>query len=132
MSSNATSACGASSQFKSGRRTYARKSTRNGPPGRKEDSSDKENVKNSIVATPKTVKRNREVSQEMANEEFCKRMKEYEKLAKEKETAEKNLRTSIHEGLVETSKFQKLEGICHLTVKQKLLQYIDITNLPLG
>jgi len=56
------------------------------------------------------VQRIREVSQEIANEEFCKRKNEYEKLLNEKETAEIHLRTSIECVTVDTSKFQKLEG----------------------
>jgi len=56
------------------------------------------------------VQRIREVSQEIAKEEFCKRKNEYEKLLNEKDNADIHLRTSIEEAAVDTSKFQKLEG----------------------
>ena len=90
MSNNATcSNRGSSSQSESGRRNFARKSTRNGPPGRggtRQDSSDTENVENFSVATPMAdyVTRIREVTQEITAKEFCKRKNEYEKLVKEK------------------------------------------------
>jgi len=115
MSNNATS---------SGRRNFARKSTRNGPPGRRgtrQDSSDKENVENSSVATPMAdyVTRIREVTQEITAKEFCKRKNEYEKLVNEKEAAEIFLRTSIKEESVDTSKVLKLEGDIQMWNKKR-------------
>jgi len=55
------------------------------------------------------VTRIREVSQEIARDEFCKRKNEYEKLLNKKETAEIHLRRSTKEAAVDTSKYQKLE-----------------------